>query len=71
MKKYIICGIIVVLLIALGWFLHWQNNDIVINKIEYKNSKIPNNFDGYKILQVSDLHNKEFGKNQRKQNNNI
>lgn len=66
MKKYIICGIIVVLLIAIIWFLHWQNNDIVISKIEYKNNKIPNNFDGYKILQVSDLHNKEFGKNQSK-----
>lgn len=66
MKKYIICGIIIIVLIAVICFLNWQNNDIVINKIEYKNSKIPNNFDGYKILQVSDLHNKEFGKNQSK-----
>jgi len=63
-KKYIICLIIVVVLIALICFLYWQNNDIVINNIEYKNKKIPKNFDGYKILQISDLHNKEFGKKQ-------
>ena len=66
MKKYIICLIIVIVLIVLLWFLYWQNNDIVISNIEYKNSKMPNNFDGYKILQVSDLHNKEFGENQSK-----
>lgn len=66
MKKYIICLIIVVVLIAITWFLNWQNNDIVITKLEYKNSKIPKSFDGYTILQVSDLHNKEFGKNQSK-----
>lgn len=66
MKKYIICGIIIIVLIVIIWFLYWQNNDLVINEIEYKNSKIPKNFDGYKILQISDLHNKEFGKNQSK-----
>lgn len=45
-------------------FCIWQNNDIVTTHIHYTNPKIPNNFDGYRILQVSDLHNKEFGENQ-------
>lgn len=47
-------------------FFYWQNNDITITDIDLKNNKIPSNFDGYKILQISDLHNKRFGKNQEK-----
>ncbi|MGL5255454.1 MAG: metallophosphoesterase, partial [Proteocatella sp.] len=47
-------------------FLYWQNNDIVVTEFEYKNGKIPAEFDGFSIVQVSDLHNKQFGKNQQK-----
>lgn len=47
-------------------FLFWQNNDIVVTEFEYKNSKIPLEFENFSILQVSDLHNKRFGKNQHK-----
>ncbi|MBQ6631211.1 MAG: metallophosphoesterase [Romboutsia sp.] len=54
------------LLIIIIAFLHWQNNDIVITDIDINNRNIPSNFDKFKILQVSDLHNKEFGKNQNK-----
>lgn len=45
-------------------FFIWQNNHIVTNKINYKNNKIPKSFHGYTIVQISDLHNKRFGKNQ-------
>lgn len=51
-------------LILLSLFLYNQNNDIVINYIDYYNHKLPSNFKNYTILQVSDLHNKRFGKNQ-------
>jgi len=47
-------------------FCYRQNNSIIVTNINYVNSKIPNNFNGYKILHISDLHNKEFGKNQKK-----
>ncbi|MBP3040236.1 metallophosphoesterase [Bacillaceae bacterium Marseille-Q3522] len=60
-KKIFIWAVLLVLLIG---FCYWQNNDIVVTNIEYKNEKIPQEFDGYKILHVSDLHNKEFGSNQ-------
>jgi predicted MPP superfamily phosphohydrolase len=33
-------------------------------KIKITSSKIPSSFKGYKILQISDLHNKKFGDNQ-------
>ena len=57
---------IIWLLIIIIAFLYWQNNDIVITNIDVNNGNIPSNFDKFKILQVSDLHNKKFGKNQNK-----
>lgn len=57
---------IAIVTIILGTFLYWQNNDITITNIDYTNAKVPNNFNNYKILHVSDLHNKSFGKNQNK-----
>ncbi len=50
--------------ICLIAFAFWQNNSIVITESEYAGSKIPKEFDGYVIAYISDLHNKEFGKNQ-------
>lgn len=46
-------------------FIYLQNNNIVISNIYFKNTKIPNEFNGFKIMHISDLHNKEFGKNQK------
>lgn len=46
-------------------FLYIQNNYIEITNITYKNDKIPFEFNNFRILHVSDLHNKEFGKNQK------
>jgi len=45
---------------AVSIFLVWQNNDIVITKHNYTNNKLPNKFNGFKILHISDLHNKNF-----------
>lgn len=47
-------------------FLYWQNNVLVMSKHVIQSDKIPRNFDEYKILHLSDLHNKTFGKNQEK-----
>ena len=41
-----------------------DNNRIQTTHYEYSNEKIPREFDGFKIVQISDLHNKSFGKNQ-------
>lgn len=61
-KKLII---VMILLIFIITFCYWQNNNIVVTNIDYVNSKIPSGFNGCKILQISDLHNKEFGANQK------
>ena len=57
---------IVIISIGLFAFFKWQNNSITISEIVFKNDTIPESFKGYKILQISDLHNKEFGSKQSK-----
>lgn len=57
---------IVIISIGLFAFFKWQNNSITISEIVFKNDTIPESFKGYKILQISDLHNKEFGSKQNK-----
>lgn len=52
--------------IILFTFFNWQNNSIIISEMVFKNDNIPEAFKGYKILQISDLHNKEFGSKQNK-----
>lgn len=50
--------------ILLGAFLYWQNNGLMLTRMTYRGD-VPAGFDGYRILQVSDLQNKVFGKNQK------
>ena len=61
-KKYKKIISMIIILILLFAFFTWQNNDIVITEYNYENGKIPVEFNGYEILQISDLHNKSFGK---------
>lgn len=53
-------------ILCLVIFLNWQNNSIVITHSEYSNAKIPESFEGFVIAQVSDLHNKKFGNDQKR-----
>lgn len=53
-----------VFFIVVAIFCFWQNNNIVISNYTHHSRKIPPAFHGYKILHISDLHNKMFGKNQ-------
>lgn len=65
-KRKNILIVIVVIIVCLFAFFRWQNNSITINEIVLKNDKVPETFNGYRILQISDLHNKEFGNKQNK-----
>ena len=44
----------------------WQNNSIVISKFDYNSFIISEEFNNFKIVHISDLHNKVFGKEQDK-----
>jgi uncharacterized protein len=58
--------ILVVTIILLIVFCIWQNNSIVVSSSDYYSSKLPVDFNNFKIVQISDLHNKMFGEDQSK-----
>jgi len=57
---------LLLLMIALYVFLYANNHWIVMTERIYESEKIPESFDGFRITQVSDLHDALFGENQDK-----
>jgi hypothetical protein len=64
MKKKMIK--VLVFLLVLSAFAWTQNEWIQITNLAYESSDLPDQFDGFKILQISDLHNHRFGSNQNR-----
>ncbi len=64
MKKmiYILLGAVLLGLL----YMLWENTHFVVTRYEYRNSRVPEEMDGLKILQISDLHNQSFGKDNRR-----
>jgi len=62
-KIFIILLATTVLLIV---FVIWQNNSMVVSSSEYYSPMLTDDFNDFKIVQISDLHNKMFGENQSK-----
>lgn len=56
-------AILVLFMLAAAAFFSWQNNSIVTSSYNFRDAKIPGGFRGFRIVQVSDLHNKVFGRN--------
>lgn len=52
-------------IIALFVFLHAENNSIGITTYRISSEKLPEGFDTYRIVQLSDLQSKMFGRDQR------
>lgn len=59
----VIFTIITILSFFLAVWIVKANKAIRLNEITIKNRKIPKSFSGYRIVQVTDLHNDEFGEN--------
>lgn len=59
-KRLIIYAVIAVVLVL---FCSWQNNMLTVSEYTYKSDKIS---EGFTIVQISDLHNKNYGKKQKR-----
>lgn len=56
-KIYIIIAIVLLIFLLISIYLLYQNTYPGSSKITVKNKNIPKNFNGYKIVQISDYHN--------------
>lgn len=63
-KKHILYLIIAAILLS-AWIL-WGNCTLEITSYTVSSSRIPAAFSGFRIIQISDLHNAEFGKENEK-----
>ncbi len=62
-RKYKYYAVLFVIIVI---FCFWQNNHIVTSRYRYSSKDISKELEGYTIVQVSDLHNKQFGTKQKK-----
>ena len=58
--------VLAALALALSLFLYQQTNVLQTTRYSWESPRVPRAFDGYRIVQLSDLHNKRFGKHQRR-----
>lgn len=49
------------LLLALIVYTLYDNGRIIVDYVTVTHAQIPASFDGYRILQISDLHGRKFG----------
>jgi len=61
-KKYKLLIIIAVLTLLIA-FCFYQNKHLTVTYYTYANEKLGSDFEGYRIVQISDLHNAVFGRN--------
>lgn len=68
MKPYknIFFSVSLVVLTCLAAWTVWGNTALEVNEYEIQSDRIPEGFDGFRIAQVSDLHNAEFGEGNSK-----
>ncbi len=65
-KKILVLSTIAFLMIAMVIWIAWGNTALEVNTITVIGENLPEAFQGYKIAQVSDLHNAQMGKDNEK-----
>lgn len=65
-KKLIILAVVAVIFIALVIWIAWSNTALELSSYTIISSRLPENFNGYRIAHVSDLHNAQLGENNEK-----
>lgn len=53
-------------LLVLALFVCWNNKSLVVTKYQYRSKQVPEQFEGFRITQISDLQSEYFGQHQKK-----
>lgn len=61
-KKSFIITVVFLLVLIIAILIYFDNNVLQVSQYTISSNKIPASFNGFKILQLSDLHSKKFGK---------
>ena len=61
LNKKTVLMVSVLIVICIGIWTLWGNTALEINEFEIVSSRIPQGFEGFRIAQISDLHNAQFG----------
>ncbi len=64
-RNIVFIALAAILTITAIWTI-WGNTALELNRITVTSGRLPEGFDGYRIAHVSDLHNTEFGDNNKK-----
>ena len=65
-KRIIVLAVAAILLLALIYWIAWGNKALELNSYTVTSDELPDSFNGFRIAQVSDLHNAEMGKDNEK-----
>ncbi len=65
-KKIWIPLLVLILLLGLALWLIWGNSALMVHSFSVSDGKIPEAFSGFRIAQISDLHNASFGPHNEK-----
>lgn len=65
-KRIIVLAVAAILLLALIIWIAWGNKALELNSYTLSSDNLPDSFNGFRIAQVSDLHNAEMGKDNEK-----
>ncbi|MBE0448980.1 MAG: metallophosphoesterase, partial [Actinobacteria bacterium] len=66
MRIKVLISILAVLIGFIVIYNFYDNNRIVVREARVGIQDLPDSFEGFTILQISDLHQKEFGKDQKR-----
>ena len=65
-KKVLYLTLLFLMIAVLTGWIAWGNKALVVSNYRVSNPELPATFSGFRIAQISDLHNDEFGKNNEK-----
>lgn len=57
--------IVFFVLLGLALYVNWSNKSLVVTRYQYKSKQVPEQFDGFRVTQISDLQSELFGKHQK------